>query len=128
MISFRQSDLIDRIKSQSVEVVFDFHYDNTDGRHYLFIFDPTEFVKDTSFATGNMFFVIYQNHPLNLNNLFFNNCSADFSDLIMARTHELIGVFITKVEQNGYNIRVKEDHIYKKPEGSRYLVFFEINK
>ncbi len=128
MISFRKADLIDRFRKTTHEVVMDFHYDKNESEYFLYIYDPSGDSMYMQADLDGMFRVAIMNMQFDINKLIFNGCQGEFNESDMETVHELIEDYTAKLQELGRQVRVKEDHVYKRPdEGSRYLVFMEVS-
>lgn len=143
MISFRNADLFTRRKELATfEVVIDFHYDEDVKKYYCIINDPSGNSEQfkSSIPTDQFNLGIFST-PFDINQRDFKGCSADFfghnsNTMYGSEIHRIIDEYKSSLEDLGFEIKLIEDTVYKKPyedrngspiTGSRYLVFWRVS-
>ena len=138
MISFRRSDLLEQFVPESGhEIVFDFHWQklgNGSHKFYFIIYNYDNVGTDAcrralQYMNAHGFETPYSTNKFDANKVTFQGCSGEFDDREMGRIHNVIDTYQEQMQAAGWMAKVKEDHVYRKgTEGSRYIVFFTVEK
>ena len=127
ILSFRTADILDMFEPPKIEVGMDFHYSESDNCYHLFIYDPSGLSTDIiRHFDGGLFIPHLRLSPIEINKLNFKECKGDFNDDDMATVHEIIDDYMARIIEKDNNIIVKEDHVYRNQDGSKYIVLYEI--
>ena len=138
MISYRKADLLEQfIPDDRYEVVFDFHWQklgNGASKFYFVVYNPGQIGiepvrKASAYMNSHGFETPYSPNKFDFNAVSFAGCSGRFDVHYMGRIQNVIDTYQEHMQAAGWMAKVKEDHVYgKNAEGSRYLVFFDVEK